>query len=46
MELIWGLPIEQVYMYTLFVVAAITILYLFFGDAVDGIGDGSSIIKS
>jgi len=37
---VFGIAIEQFYMYALFGLAAIMVLYLFFGDAVDGIGEG------
>lgn len=37
---IFGIAIEQIYMYALFGLAAIMILFLFFGDAVDGVGEG------
>ena len=37
---IFGIAIEQFYMYALFGMAAIMILYLFFGDVVDGVGEG------
>lgn len=39
MEL-FGLPIVQVYLYTLIIVGLITIVYLFFSDVFDGIGEG------
>lgn len=32
--------VEQVYLYTLLIVGALTILYVFFGDMADGIGEG------
>lgn len=39
MEL-FGLPIVQIYLYTLIISGLITIVYLFFSDAIDGIGEG------
>lgn len=39
MEL-FGLPIVQVYLYVLIIAASITILYVFFGDVVEGVGEG------
>lgn len=39
MEL-FGTPLETIYLYTLVISGAVTILYLFFGDALDGILDG------
>lgn len=42
---VFGIAIEQIYMYSLFGLAAIMILYLFFGDAVDGIGEGLAFLN-
>lgn len=39
MEL-FGLPIVQIYLYTLIISGLITIVYLFFSEAIDGIGEG------
>lgn len=39
MEL-FGLPVVQVYLYTLIIVGLITIVYLLFSDVFDGIGEG------
>lgn len=44
MEL-FGIAIEQIYMYALFGLAAIMILFLFFGDAVDGVGEGLAFLN-
>lgn len=44
MELV-GLPLETFYLYVLVVSGAITILYLFFSDLLDGVLDGIAFIN-
>lgn len=39
MEL-FGTPLETIYLYALIISGAVTVLYLFFGDALDGLLDG------
>jgi membrane-bound ClpP family serine protease len=39
MEL-FGTPLETIYLYTLFISGAVTVLYLFFGDALSALLDG------
>lgn len=43
MEL-FGLPITQVYLYALIISGAITIVYILFGDVVEGIGELSPLL--
>ncbi len=43
MEL-FGLPIVQFYLYALIILALITILYVFFSDVAEGIGEGSPFL--
>lgn len=43
MEL-FGLPIVQFYLYALIILALITILYVFFSDIAEGIGEGSPFL--
>lgn len=35
-----GMGMEQIYFYALLIMGAVTILYVFFGDIADGIGEG------
>ena len=43
MEL-FGMPIVQVYLYALIIAGLITIIYVFFSDIAEGIGEGSSFL--
>ena len=43
MEL-FGLPIVQFYLYALIILALITILYVFFSDVAEGIGEGNPFL--
>lgn len=43
MEL-FGLPIEQVYLYGLIISGLLAILYVFFGDMAEGIGEGTPFL--
>lgn len=44
MEL-FGLPIETIYLYALIISGSLIILYLFFGDIVEGVGEASGFIN-
>lgn len=43
MEL-FGMPIIQIYLYTLIIAGLITIIYVLFGDLAEGIGEGSPFL--
>ncbi|MDQ0270841.1 hypothetical protein [Cytobacillus purgationiresistens] len=44
MEL-FGLPIETIYLYALIISGSLIILYLFFGDIVEGIGEAAGFLN-
>ena len=44
MEL-FGWPLETIYLYGLVISGAITIIYLFFGDFLDGVMEGIPLIN-
>lgn len=41
---LFGLPVIQVYLYALIIAGSITILYVFFSDVAEGIGEGSPFL--
>ena len=44
MEL-FGMPVVQVYLYALIIAGLATILYVFFSDVAEGIGEGSPFLN-